>query len=235
MDEKGKFDEFGNKVEYTSANAYEEFESDHTQPGEGFNEFQEEARRKFNRIQFEGKAARGGEKVGKSARSLFEFAGDSIGLLILKNQGKKDLAYQIIKGGRDLGKTAEDLLGKVFREGGKVVGETAEKVDVDSLRQKAEEVKVSLTQKLEETELLEKVKPDEIKSKLEGAFHKVTEKVQDLKSDLTEDPVSAEQKKADLEAKIEAFEKLYEDESIERELHSTEGYKPEESKSREKY
>src|SRR5690606_2748868 len=114
--------------------------------------------RKFNRIQFEGKAARGGEKVGKSARSLFEFAGDSIGLLILKNQGKKDLAYQIIKGGRDLGKTAEDLLGKVFREGGKVVGETAEKVDVDSLRQKAEEVKVSLTQKLEETELLEKVK-----------------------------------------------------------------------------
>lgn len=236
MNEKDKFDEFGNRVEYIKSEASREVSDAAEELRDDINEFRDEARKKFDRLQFEGKAVKGGIKAGKGARGLLEFAGDSLGLLILKNQGSKDLAYKIIKGGRSLGETAEDLVGKAFREGGKVVGQAAETVDVDKLRDKADEVKDQVARKISETELLEKVKPDEIKAKLEDAFQKAGEKVREVKSDLIEDPETAEKKRADLEAKIEAFEKLYEEESIERELHSTEGYKPEEVKvTREKY
>ena len=219
-------DEFGNRVEYIKSESVEESHETADENLEDFNEFREDAKKKFDRIQFENKATKGGEKAGKGARSLLEFAGDSLGLLILKSQGNKELARKIIKGGRSAGETAENFLGKAFRQSGKVVGQAAEKVDVDALWNKAEDMKEQMSQK---------VKPNEIKSKISEAFQKVEGMVQEIKTDMQDDPEQAEKKRADLEAKIAAFEKLYEEESIDWELHSTDGYRPEETKeSRDK-
>lgn len=236
MDEKDKFDEFGNKVEYVSAEAKRLLEEQADAYRADYNEFQEDARKKFDRNQFERKAQTGGARIGKGARELLEFAGDTIGLFLLKNRGDRELAYKVIKGARKAGETAEGILGQVFTEGGKVVGQAAEQVDVDSLRDKAVELKDEMVRKVEDSDLLENVRVDELKNKVGDTLHKVTEKVKTVRADLTDEQESAEQKKEDLEAKIAAFEKLYEEESIERELHSNEGYKPEEAKvTREKY
>ena len=236
MEDHDKFDEFGNKVEYVSAEAQWQLD----EPAEAFrsdyNEFEDEARKKFDRQQFERRAVSGGAKIGRGTRDLLEFAGDSLGLFLLKNQGDRDLAYKIIKGARKAGAAAEEVLGQLFTEGGKAVGKAAEQVDVDALRDKAADLKAEVTRKVQDGDLLENLPVEEIRTKVEEAIHKVTDKVRTVKADLSEDPVSAEQKKADLEAKIAAFEKLYEEDSIDRELHSSEGYKPEEAKvTREKY
>lgn len=178
-----KIDEFGNRVEYIKSDTGEESHETAEETRENFNEFRDDAKKKFDRLQIEHKAVKGGQKAGKGVRSLLEFAGDSLGLLILKNQGNKDLAKKIIKGGRSAGETAENLLGKAFKQSGKVVGQAAEKVDVDTLLKKAEDMK---------EQMLQKVKPDEIKSKISEAFHKVEEMVQDIKADMQDDPEQAE-------------------------------------------
>ena len=216
-----KIDEFGNRVEYIKSDLNHDDQTTANGSQEDFNEFRDDAKKKFDRIQFENKATRGGQKAGKGARSLIEFAGDSLGLLILKNQGNKKLAKTIIKGGRSAGETVENIFGKVFNEGGKVMGQAAEKVDMDLLLKKAEDMKNQLSQT---------VKPGEIKNKLSEAFQKIEEMIQEIKSDVQDSPEKAEKKRADLEAKIAAFEKLYEEETTDWEIHSSEGYKPEEIK-----
>lgn len=225
-----KLDEFGNKVEFTTSDVKEGLQEASKDLEEGFEESAGYAKRKFNRADLEEKAETGGRKIGKGARSFLEFAGDSIGLMLLKNNGDRDLAYKIIKGGRDFGQTAEDLLGKAIKGGGKVAGAASEKVDVDQLRQKAGEVVDSVTQKVKDSDLLDKVNVEGMKTKVEDMFQNVTEKVAQSKDKFKNDPAMQEQKKADLEAKIEAFEKLYEEETIQKELHPGEIYRPEEFK-----
>ncbi len=218
-----KLDEFGNKVEFTTSEVKDGLQEASRDLEEGFDEARSDARQKITREKIESGAESGGRKLGHGARSLLEFAGDSIGLMLLKNNGSRELAYKVIKGGRFLGETAETVLGTVMKGGGKVVGKASEKVDVAELRQKAGEVADTMKDRVRDSELLEKVNVESVKTKVEDMFQNVTDKFR-------MDPETQEQKKADLEAKIAAFEKLYEEETIQSELHPDEIYKPEELK-----
>lgn len=101
-----KLDEFGHKVEFTTSDVKDGLLEASNDLEDGYEKAKESFRQKFDRAQFEHKAEARGKKVGKGARNLFEFAGDSIGLMLLKNNGNQDWAYKIIKGGRLLGETA---------------------------------------------------------------------------------------------------------------------------------
>lgn len=248
MDEKNRFDEFGNKVEYVASEAADDLKDTGAELREGFNEFKDEAKRKADRLHMEGKIKDTGTTISRGAKSLLEFAGDAIGLMILKSGGSRDTAYKVIKGGRDAAETAEHVLDKAFSGGSKVVGEATEKMDMDAIRHRAEEMKERISQKVNQSEVLDKVNPEEIKTKVEETLHKVsekvnvgeiktkvgetmskvTEKVKEVRRDMTDEPVSAEQKKMDLEAKIDAFEKLYEEDSLDH--NANQGYTPEERK-----
>lgn len=225
-----KIDEFGNKVEFTTTEVKDGLLEASRDLEDGFEAAAQSAKRKSGRAHLEEKAESGGKKIGQGARRILEFAGDSIGLLLLKNNGDRDLAYKIIKGGRDFGQTAEDLLGKAIKGGGKVAGAASEKVDVETLRQKAGEVVDTVKEKVKESDLLDKVNVEGMKTKVEDMFQNVTDKVAQGKEKFKSDPAMQEKKKADLEAKIEAFEKLYEEETIREELHPGDLYKPEEFK-----
>lgn len=248
MDEKNRFDEFGNKVEYVASEAADDMEQAGADMKEGFNDFKDEAKKKADRLHMEGKIKDTGTVVSRGARSILEFAGDAIGLMILKGGGNKDTAYKVIKGGRSAAETAEDLLGKAFHGGSKVVGQATEKMDVEAIRHRAGEMKERISHKVNQSEMMDKVHPGEIKAKVEETLHKVTEKVnmddiktkvgetfskvtekvKEVRKDTGDDPVSAEQKKMDLEAKIDAFEKLYEEDT--KDQNANQGYKPEERK-----
>lgn len=225
-----KLDEFGHKVEFTTSDVKDGLLEASNDLEDGYEKAKESFRQKFDRAQFEHKAEARGKKVGKGARNLFEFAGDSIGLMLLKNNGNQDWAYKIIKGGRLLGETAETVLDKVISGGGKVAAGVADKVDIDELRHKADEVADTVKEKVKDSELVSKVDIKGMKTKVEDMFQDVSDKVTQGIDKLKPDPISREQKKADLEAKIEAFEKLYEEEAINIELHPEDLYRPEELK-----
>lgn len=225
-----KLDEFGHKVEFTTSDVKDGLLEASNDLEDGYEKAKESFRQKFDRAQFEHKAEARGKKVGKGARNLFEFAGDSIGLMLLKNNGNQDWAYKIIKGGRLLGETAETVLDKVISGGGKVAAGVADKVDIDELRHKADEVADTVKEKVKDSELVGKVDIKGMKTKVEDMFQDVSDKVTQGIDKLKPDPISREQKKADLEAKIEAFEKLYEEEAINIELHPEDLYRPEELK-----
>ncbi|MFZ2258455.1 MAG: hypothetical protein WAV55_10050 [Clostridiaceae bacterium] len=227
---KDKMDEFGNKVEFTTTDVKDGLLEASRDLEQGFDEAQDSVQSKFNREKFQNKAESGAKKVGKRARSIFEFTGDSIGLMLLKNNGNRDLAYKIVKAGREIGETAENLLGKAITSGGKVAGAAAEKIDIDHLREKAGDVADTVKEKVKDSQVLDKVNVEGMKTKVEDMFQNVSEKVSQGKDRIINDPMVQEQKRMDLEAKIDAFEKLYEDETIEEIRHPAESYRPEELK-----
>lgn len=228
---KEKYDEYGNRTEFTPT----EFENGEMEAVEALEEtigkFETEAQKEFNRARFEARATRGGRRLGHGTRAALEFAGDSIGLLILKNGGRRDLAYKLIKGSRKAGEAAESMVNTTVRQGGKLLGATAEQVDVDYLKERAEEVKEDVTRKVKQSDVLEKIEPEHVKAKAKDLYHSVTARVQEGKEKLLkpDDPAEDLRKQEELDRKIEAFEKLYEDEAREK-LHTQEGYKPEEIK-----
>ncbi len=226
-----KFDEFGNRIEFTPADSENADIESVEALEETIEQFESEAQKQFNRARFEAKATESGKRLGHGVRSVLEFAGDSVGLIILKNGGRRDAAYKLLKGSRKVGKMAETIVNSAVRQGGKLLGATAEQVDVDYLKERAEEVKEDVTRKVKQSDVLEKIEPDHVRAKAKDLYQNVTAKVQEGKEKLfkPDDPEEARLKQEELERKIEAFEKLYEDEAREK-LHSEEGYKPEEFK-----
>ena len=227
-----KFDEYGNRTEFTP-NESEGNEMDAVDAlQETIERFEFEEEHQFNRARFEEKAASRGQSLGKGARTALEFAGDSLGLIILKNGGNRDLAYKLIKSGRKVGETLESVVNVSVKEGGRLLGNAAEQVDIDYLKERAGEVKNDVKRTVKESDVMEKIEPEYIKARAKDMVHTVTEKVQEGKEKFfkPEDPEEARRKQEELEAKIEAFEKLYEDEEREIELHQNKGYTPEEFK-----
>lgn len=226
-----KYDEFGNRVEYSAAEGEHEDPEALTALEETIERFEAEESKKFDRGRFEARAAQGGQRLGRGTRSLVEFVGDSLGLAILKTSSRKDLAYKVIKGSRTFGHGAENLVDKAVTQGGKLLGGAAEQVDVDYLRERAQEVKADLSQNVKESAVLEKVEPAKIKAKAQDVYHSVFDKLREGKDRLSgrEDPVQAAKKQEELAERIAAFERLYEEEAKAEELHP-ECYTPEEFK-----
>lgn len=213
-----KVDEFGNKVEYVKNEAKETMDQFQQEVEEKAAKVGRQVERKANKVRIEENAKAAGQKVGRGAKGFFEFAGDSIGLMILKSGGNRDLAYRVIKAGRNVGQGAEKVFNTTLSQGGKLIGNAQEHIDVEQIKTKAGEIKNTVGEKFEDVRQAAEDKGvgQNLKTKVEDMFRR--------RKDEAEADKSEEELKADLENKIAEFEKLYE-EDLEKE-----GYSPEETK-----
>lgn len=225
------YDEYGHRTEFTPTESQVDDQEAVEALEETIEKFEAEAKKDFNRSHFEAGVSRGGQRFGHGTRAVVEFTGDSVGLLILKTSGHRALAYKVITGGRRAGQAAEVAVSKIVTGGGKLLGITAERMDVDYLRERAGEIKDDVSHKVKESDVLEKIEAEHIKAKAQDLYQNVSARVQEGREKIfkPEDPEEARLKQEELEQRIEAFEKLYEEEARER-LHKEEGYQPEEFK-----
>ncbi|PKK39399.1 hypothetical protein ABB02_01248 [Clostridiaceae bacterium JG1575] len=189
--------------------------------------FQKRAQKKYQKYQIEEKAAGASRVLGHGVRQAVEFATDSLGLILLKNQGKTDLAYKVIKSGRSVGAGAENVVASAVRGGGKVVGTLAGAWDVSGAAKRVAQMKDQVLG----TAAFDPEHPENLKNKVSQAVQKMSDEAEDLMRSYEEDPKQAQSRRVALEKKLSEFQKLYDEEAVKKE-HANEGYHPEETKEK---
>lgn len=89
---------------------------------------------KIEKDKIEKVTEKGSQTAGKAMKNVLQFATDSIGLLVLKKGNNKDLAYKIIKTGRDIADTAGKLTETSIKTGGVLAGGVINVVKSDKVK-----------------------------------------------------------------------------------------------------
>lgn len=232
----GSVDEFGNNVEFVKESSDNKATLD---------EFEKEAKEKalfLKEIQknedfCDEKCQR---NWAESAKGAVGFAGDAIGLTLLKLSGNKELAYKVIKGGRKLAQGTGAVVLTTVTTGKKANETLHNHVDVEGLKERATEIRDGVYEKIEAKKMnktqSQPIYPDSDFETKQDPFkvvknfsEKVTTlldqagtKVEEMKE--KRDEKSEAKRQEDVAKKVAEFEALYKDEKIEETIEESKKY-----------